>query len=228
MSLNEDYKGHRKRLKDRFIASPFRTLDDYEVLEMLLFSVYPRRDTKSVAKELLRKYKSLQALILQDHRSLDESNLPEGTKFQIKLIQDLLSRLVIEKNSEFKVHILNNWSAVLHYLKIDLGYCEREYFKILFLNTKNFLIAEEDFDSGTVNRAIVFPREIVKSALKHNAAAVILVHNHPSGDCSPSANDIRTTKLIRTALETVEVSLHDHIIIANDKYYSLRNHNLLI
>lgn len=220
-------KGHRQRLKRRFMNSGFRTLDDYEILEMLLFYVHPRRDTKQIAKKLLNDYGSLKKLILQDNRDLLQSDLSEGVKYQIKLLQELMSRVVVEKDGDETTHTLNNWNEVLHYLKIDLGYCEREYFKVLFLNTRNFLIGERNYDSGTVNRAVVFPREIVKGALNNNAAAVILVHNHPSGDPAPSANDLRTTKMIKNALNTVDISLHDHIIVAHDNYYSMRNHSIL-
>jgi len=222
-------KGHRQRLKKRFMNSGFRNLDDYEILEMLLFHVYPRQDTKPVAKKLINDYGSLKKLMLQDNRDLLQSDMPEGVKYQIKLLQDLMSRIVVEKYNDNNntTHALNNWNEVLDYLMIDLGYCEREYFKVLFLNTKNILIGEHDYDSGTINRAVIFPREIARHALKNNAAAVILVHNHPSGDPSPSESDLRTTKIIKNALNAVDITLHDHIIIAHDNYYSMRNHNVL-
>lgn len=219
--------GHRKRMKAKFALSP-SSFQDYEILEMLLYNVYPRRDTKDIAKTILQTYGSLKKLYLQDLDSLSvDDSLPEGLKFQISLLQELFTRLTIDTNNNAETHILGDWNSVLKYLKFDIGYKMREFFKVLYLNRKNILINTQLFDSGTVDKVVVYPREIVKGAITNNASAVVIAHNHPSGDPTPSKQDIKITELIKSALETVEVMLHDHIIIANDKYYSFKNHGLL-
>lgn len=221
--------GHRKRMKAKFALS-HGSFQDYEILEMLLYNVYPRRDTRDIAKTILQTYGSLKKLYLQDLDSLSaDNNLPEGLKFQISLLQELFIRLTIDSNNDTKTktHILGDWNSVLKYLKFDIGYKMREFFKVLYLNRKNILINTQLFDSGTVDKVVVYPREIVKGAINNNASAVVIAHNHPSGDPTPSTQDIKITELIKSALETVEVVLHDHVIIANDKYYSFKNHGLL-
>lgn len=219
-------RGHRKRTKAKFALSP-SSFQDYEILEMLLYNVYPRCDTKDIAKRILASCGSLKKLYLQDLDSLSaDNNLSDSLKFQIRLLQELFTRLTIDSNDNAETHILGDWNSVLRYLKFDIGYKTREYFKVLYLNRKNVLINTQLFDSGTVDKVVVYPREIVKGAINNNASAIVIAHNHPSGDPTPSKQDIRITELIRSALETVEVTLHDHIIIANDKHYSFKNEDL--
>jgi len=219
--------GHRKRLRDRFARSPLRTLSDYEILEIILFNIFARRDTKALSKTLLTRFGSLSAILSADPADLHTIS-GVGAKFicHMKLLQDFFSRLLLPIQLE-KTHILNNWLAVLNYCQFTMGFKTKEYFRVLFLNKKNILIADELFDLGTVDKIIVYPREIAKQAILHGAFAIIMVHNHPSGDVSPSKDDIEVTKRVFNALEAVNVVLHDHVIIAKQEHFSFRSNNLI-
>lgn len=219
--------GHRERLRERFAKSPLRTLPDYEILEMLLFSVFKQCDTKVLSKKLLEKFGSLKDVITADQSELRMiDGVGDAAINQFKLLQDAFSRLMLPSQSD-KVHILNNWLSVLHYCQFNLGTKKSEQFHVLFLNKKNLLIADEILGSGTVDKVVVYPREIAKQALCHFASAVIIVHNHPSGDVNPSKEDIEITQKIQAALLAINVILHDHLIISTNEHYSFRAKNLL-
>lgn len=226
-ALKISYHGHRKRLRQRFNSAPIRTLPDYEILEMILFYAIPRGDTKITAKQLLGKFGSLSGVLNAEARDLElMDGIGEGAATLLKLLLDFNSRLSLPL--EYKdVQVLNNFPTVLSYLKLTLGFRKTECFKVLFLNRKNILIGDEIFEGGTVDKVQIYPREVVKRALSYNASAVILVHNHPSGDCSPSKEDLDVTKEIQTALNLVSINLHDHIIIAENNHYSFRNTGLI-
>lgn len=226
--MDNDIIGHRQRLKNKYLESRDRSFPDYEILEMMLYSIYPRRDTKEMAKQLLSRFGTLKDLYLRDiDATLRDPNLPDSLKLQIKLINDLFTRLVIDKGQFKYTHVLDSWNAVLQYLKLDIGFKEKEQFIAIYLNKRNYLINKQNFDSGTVDKVAVYPREILKGVVHNNASAVIVAHNHPSGDASPSTQDIRITKIIQAALEPLEVALYDHVILANDNFYSFKNHGLL-
>jgi DNA repair protein RadC len=219
--------GHRKRLRERFARSALHALPDYEILEMLLFLVFRQSDTKALSKSLLSKFGSLGGVIAADATGLKMiEGIGDAVVNHFKLLQDVFSRLMLPTRNE-KVNVLNNWLAVLHYCQFTTGFKKKEYFRVLFLNKKNLLVADELFDSGTVDKVAIYPREIAKQALMHYASAVILVHNHPSGDVNPSKEDIEITKKICFALKAVNVSLHDHLIVSKDNHFSFRGHNLL-
>ena len=221
------HHGHRKRLRERFNSAPIRTLPDYEILEMVLFYAIPRGDTKIIAKRLLAKFRSLSGVLNAEAADIEMvDGVGEGASTLLKLLLDLNSRLALPLENK-DLQVLNNFPTVLSYLKLTVGFRKTECFKVLYLNRKNILIADEVFDGGTVDKVQIYPREIVKRALGHNASAVILVHNHPSGDCSPSKEDLDVTKEIKTALNLVSINLHDHIIIAENKHYSFRNTGLI-
>ena len=221
------HNGHRKRLRERFNNAPIRTFADYEILEMLLFYAVPRGDTKLTAKQLLAKFGSLSAVLNAESSDLHEiEGVGEGTSTLLKLLLDFNSRLALPLENK-DVQLLNNFPSVLTYLKLTLGFRKTECFKVIFLNRKNVLIADEIFEGGTIDKVQIYPREIVKRALANNASAVILVHNHPSGDVSPSKDDLDVTKDIKSALNLINVSLHDHIIIAGNQHYSFRNTGLI-
>ena len=229
MLEEEDIRyGHRQRLKERFLKSPIRTAPDYEILEMLLFYVIPIKDTKAMAKLLLKKFGGLIEVLNADQTQLLEvKGIGQSAIIYFKLLKDFFSRLHIPNDLEKKVHVLNNWSSVINYCNLTMGFQKTESFKILYLNAKNILIKEEVIDYGTVDRIAIHPREIVKNALTAGASAVILVHNHPSGDVSPSKQDIELTNTIATALKSVNVTIHDHIIVSHNDYYSFKTNDLI-
>ncbi len=220
------YWGHRKRLKEKFLNSDPSSVNDYELLELLLFQAVPRRDVKPLAKELLQKFGNFNQLINAEKDkifAIDEAKEP--TYLQLRLLKELLNRIfqseVKEKN------IISSWSALLDYLKFNMGCLKIEQFRVLFLNKKNILIADEVVASGTIDQTPVYPREIVKKSLFHEAGAIILVHNHPSGNTKPSKSDIDLTTQIINACNMINVTVHDHVIISSDNYYSFKSNMLL-
>ncbi|MSO14177.1 RadC family protein [Rickettsiales endosymbiont of Trichoplax sp. H2] len=228
MEVIDSKHGHRQRLKSRFYKLPIRSLPDYEILEMVLFYVIPIKDTKKVAKQLLNTFGSLIGVLNADYTQLSQiKGLGNSVYLFFKLLKDLFSRLHLPNECDKKFHVLNNWTSVVNYCNLTMGFQKVEYFKILYLNAKNILIDEEIIESGTVDRIAVHPREIVKSAINHFASAVILVHNHPSGDVSPSKQDIEITNTIATALKAVNIVIHDHIIVSHNDYFSFKTNNLI-
>ena len=195
---------------------------------MLLFYVIPIKDTKSIAKLLLKKFGGLIEILNADQAQLIEiKGIGQSFIIYLKLLKDLFSRLHIPSDLDKKIHVLNNWSSVINYCNLTMGFQKTESFKILYLNTKNLLIHEEVIDYGTVDRIAIHPREIVKSALTVGASAVILVHNHPSGEVLPSKQDIELTNIIALALKSVNITIHDHIIVSHNDFYSFKTHNLI-
>ncbi len=219
--------GHRQRLKDKFLNSPRRALQDYEILEMILFYIIPRRDTKPIAKMLLNKFGSLAGIIFADDSALESiKGVGDGVVLYIKLCADLFSRISIPKQKG-EVNILSSWLAVINYCQLTMGFKKSEAFRVLMLNKKNILIGDEFVDAGTVDKIAIYPREVSKMALLHGATAIILVHNHPSGDSTPSREDIEITKRIIDALAPINVSMHDHIIVAEHKHFSFKASGLI-
>jgi DNA repair protein RadC len=196
---------------------------------MLLFYVIPIKDTKSMAKLLLKRFGGLIEVLNADHAQLVEINgIGQSVIVYFKLLKDLFSRLHIPHDlMKKKIHVLNNWNAVINYCNLTMGFQKTESFKILYLNAKNALINEEVIESGTVDRIAIHPREIVRSALTYCASAVILVHNHPSGEVGPSKQDIDLTNKIASALRSVSITIHDHIIVSHNDYYSFKTNNLI-
>lgn len=220
------YLGHRKRLKEKFLKSSIRSLPDYEIVEMLLYNCYPRRDTKPKAKSLLQKFGSIKALISTDLDTFKQTGeCCESLIFQLKLLQDIYSRFFISVKEH--INILSNWNAVINYCTLTMGFQDNEIFRILYLNKKNALIHDEILQTGTVDRVAIYPREIAKKSLSNSASAVILVHNHPSGEAYPSNEDIEITRKIINALEPLSIVVHDHLIIARDKTFSFKNSGLI-
>ena len=221
-----DKTGHRKRLKARFMKAPSRTLPDYEILEMVLFLVVLRKDTKPLAKELLKKFGSLKRILTADSNDLKSvKGAGESVKFICKLLADLFSRLYLP--IEKKVNVLSNWTAVVNYCMLTMGGEKKEYCRALYLDKRNALITDEVLQSGTVDGVMIYPREVAKQCLIHGATAVILVHNHPSGQAEPSKEDLDMTKELETVLKAVNIVLHDHIIVVEDGYFSFNQAGLL-
>lgn len=224
-NISNHHIGHRKRLREKFLNNP-QSLADYEILEMILFSANPRKDTKPLAKSLLNNFGSLSKLVNAPlNKLLEYDGITEANASMIKLFHEAASRVLKEEVKQQP--ILNSWIKLLDYLKLNMGNKSKEQFRVLFLNTKNRLIEDEVQQEGTINHTQAYPREIVKRALELSAASVILVHNHPSGDPTPSRADIELTEQIIDAASTLGVNVHDHIIIAAAEHFSFKSNGLI-
>lgn len=220
------YAGHRQRLRDRFVNSGANALQDYELLELLLFMAIPRRDVKPLAKALLSRFGSLPELMSAPHSMLTQvEGVSENIATAIKTTYALSERMM--KQEFMQKPVLNNWTRLMDYCHMSMAHETKEHFRILFLNKKNELIADEIQGSGTVDHTPAYPREIMKRSLELGATALILMHNHPSGDPKPSAADIDMTNQIIDAAKPFSITIHDHVIIARKGYTSFRNEGLI-
>jgi DNA repair protein RadC len=220
---NDDahYLGHRERLRKRFIDTGDASLADYEVLELLLFRMIPRRDTKPIAKSLIARFGNLAGVLNADPARLEEvSGIGPTVAVDLKLISAIAHRTL--KSQIQGKQVLASWSSVIDYCHAAMAYETIEQFRILFLDKRNALIADEIQQKGTVDHTPVYPREVVKRALELSATAIILVHNHPSGDPTPSRADIDMTKMIADTAKPLGITVHDHIIIGKDGHASLK------
>ena len=215
------YHGHRDRLRERFDKAGSDALADYELLEMLLYRFIPRQDTKPVAKELLNKFGSLGAVLGASKRDLMQvKKIGELAARDLKVVAALSSRSL---KSEFQERtVLGSWTSVIEYCTAAMAHETIEQFRILFLDKKNKLIADEVQQKGTIDHTPVYPREVIKRALEVSASAMILVHNHPSGDPTPSRADIDMTKTIIESAAPMGIVIHDHIIIGKDGHVSMK------
>jgi len=220
------YYGHRERLRDRFREAGSDALSDYELLELLLFRVLPRRDVKPLAKSLLEKFGSFAEVIAAPETRLKEvKGLGEAGVTELKIVQAAASRLL--RGAVKKRPVLSSWSTVLDYCRTAQAFADREQFRVLFLDKRNALIADELQQTGTVDHTPVYPREVVKRALELSATAIILVHNHPSGDPTPSRADIQMTQQIIAVASPLGISVHDHIIVGKEGHASLKGLKLI-
>ena len=220
------YHGHRDRLREKFRTKGSDALADYEMLELLLFRSIPRRDTKPLAKALIAEFGSLaEILAAPEHRLSKISGLGASVITDLKLIHAAAKLMAVE-NIRNKT-LLGSWSAVLDYCRTAMAFSEIEEFRILFLDKKNCLIADEVQQTGTVDHTPVYPREVAKRSLELSATAILMVHNHPSGDPTPSTADIEMTKTVIETLKPLGVTVHDHIIIARDGHASLKGMQLI-
>lgn len=205
------YHGHRDRLRARLVEVGADALQDYELLEVILFAAIPRRDVKPLAKQLLAEFPSLQHLLQASPERLKAAGL--GDVAATTLIAAGALALRAQKQSLLNRPLLNNWQRIVDYCRNAMGHEVKEQFRLLFLDRKNQLIAEEVQQRGTIDHTPVYPREVVQRALECGAGALVLVHNHPSGDPTPSQDDIAMTKAIVAACRPLGISVHDHIII---------------
>ena len=220
------YAGHRKRLRERFNKGGPKSLPDYELLELFLFIAIPRRDIKPLAKKLIDKFDTFAGVISAEPAALAEvDGLGEVAITAIKTVQEAALRLIYDEVKGKPV--LSNWQALMDYCRASMAYNKTEQFRILYLNPKNALIADEVQQKGTVDHTPVYPREVVKRALELEATAIIMVHNHPSGDPTPSAADIAMTKKIKEVGKNMSITLHDHIIVSKGGTLSFKSKNLL-
>jgi DNA repair protein RadC len=221
-----DHQGHRDRLRKRFIESGQEAMPDYELLEMVLFAVFRRKDTKPLAKALIRRFGTFSEVISAPReRLLEVKGAGESVVNHFAVIRAASVRLA--RGNVFNRPVLDNWNAIIDYCHADMAFLETERFRILFLDKKNQLIADEVQQQGTVDHTPVYTREVIKRALDLAASAIILVHNHPSGDPTPSMADVDMTKRIITAGEKLGVLVHDHIVIARKGHVSFRNLGLM-
>jgi DNA repair protein RadC len=215
------YHGHRDRLRTRFREAGSHALTDYELLELVLFRALPRRDVKPLAKALIAKFGSFAEVIAAPAQRLAEvEGLGDTTITDFKVVEAAARRLALGEVKRRQV--LSSWSAVLDYCRAAMAFADKEQFRILFLDKRNQLIADEVQQVGTVDHTPVYPREVVKRALELSATAVILVHNHPSGDPTPSRADIDMTKQIVEVAKPLGIAVHDHIIVGKEGHASLR------
>lgn len=223
---NPSYLGHRQRIKDKYKKSGIDGWLDYEIMELVLSYSIARKDTKLVAKELLSRFKTISGVLDADSRELNSiSGISEHTTLFLNLLKDIA--ILYLENGLHNKDLLSSSEVVFDYLKASLKGSTDEEFKTLFLNGRNQLLSVETLQSGTVNRSVVYPRKIVERALYHHAVGVIIAHNHPAGTLKPSKEDCAVTKSVKDALETVEISLLDHIIIGGNDYFSFNSKGLI-
>jgi DNA repair protein RadC len=219
------YLGHRERLRERLLEAGADALPDYELLEFLLFAGIPRKDTKSLAKQLILRFGNFASVLAADRAALADAGLKDAAIAALLAVREAAARMLRGDIAEKPV--ISNWQALVDYCTAKIGFAATEEFHLLFLDRKNALIADERQQQGTVDHTPVYPREVVKRALALNASAIIMVHNHPSGDVTPSRADIEMTKQVREAAKTVGIALHDHLVIGRGKHASLKSLGLI-
>ena len=215
--------GHRQRLRERFLESGLDGFHDYEVIELLLTLGTPRKDCKDAAKAALKKFKTLQSVLeASSHELCEIEGIGPKNSLGLKLIKAVsdrfLEKKLIDKNP------VNNSKELFDFLYHSIRDKSREYFKIIFLDSKNRVISTETHSKGTLTASSVYPREVVNSALRHKAAALIFAHNHPSGDPKPSTEDIAITRQLIFAGKVMGITVHEHIIIGDNCYFSFADH----
>jgi DNA repair protein RadC len=220
------YLGHRERLRERLLNGGTAALPDYELLEFLLYAARPRGDTKPLAKALLARFGSLAAVLGAERDTLlGVDGMGEASAAALLAVREASVRLL--RAEVLRRHVISSWQQLLDYLTASMSHAETEEFHLLFLDRKNALIADERQQRGTVDHVPVYPREVVKRALELGASAVIMVHNHPSGDTTPSKGDIEMTKAVAKALAAVDLTIHDHVIIGRGRHASFKSLGLL-
>lgn len=220
------YFGHRERLRQRFLAGGPEAMPDYELMELALFAAIPRRDVKPLAKALIARFGGFaEAIAAPRERLLEVEGMSESAAVQLKIVEAAALRL-----SQTRVlgrPALSSWTALIDYCAAAMARSPKEEFRILFLDRKNVLVADEVQSSGTIDHTPVYPREIVKRALELGASAVILVHNHPSGDPTPSRADIEMTRDVAAAAKALRIAVHDHVIVGRNGHASFKALGLL-
>ena len=221
------YLGHRERLRERFDKAGAESFSDAELLEILLQVVIPRKDTKPLAKLLLKRFGSFSAVLAAPReRLLEFQGLGEISVTQLKVILGSAQRFAKDQIAP-DAPILNSWTALIEYCRSAMAFEDIEQFRILFLDKKNRLIADEVQQTGTIDHTPVYPREVIKRTLELSATALILVHNHPSGDPTPSSADVQMTRQISDIAQPLGISVHDHIIIGKSGHSSMKGLKLI-
>ena len=222
----QDGSGHRARLRQRLLDGGPDALHDHEIVEYLLGLAIPRRDTKPLAKQLIRDFGGLGALFAADGEAIMRiGGVSEGTAAAIKIVRAAVLRLLEKDFMERPV--LGSWQALLDYLHVSMAHNPVEQVRVLFLNSKNVLIRNEPMWEGSIDESAVYIRDVMRRALDYRATAIIVVHNHPSGDPSPSQQDIRLTRDLIEAGRHLKVAVHDHVIIASGGHVSMKGAGLI-
>lgn len=217
----DDAAGHRARLRARLLGNGGESFQDYELIEYYLFSVIPRRDTKKIAKDLLREFGTIGGVLSADPTALARvDGMGETSAAALKIAHAVAIRLL--KSEVATRPVLSNWQALLDYLRADMAHRATECVRVLHLDSRNRLILDDKMSEGTIDQAVLHPREVIKRALELSSASIILVHNHPSGDPQPSRADIDLTRTIVSAGKALGIAVHDHLIIGTDGHASLR------
>ncbi len=225
---DKTYLGHRQRLKARFLSDGGKAMPDYELLELLLTFAIPRRDVKPLAKTLIARFNNFAGVINADLQELMAvSGVKENTAIMLKMIAQGAKRMAWQQLKAADEAVIADYDAMIDYCRTAMAYNEVEEFRVIFLNSKFRVIAEETQQRGTINTVAIHPREVIKSALDNGAAAMIMVHNHPTGIVTPSQADISVTKTIRDAAKNCGIELFDHIIISKNDYFSFRDRGVL-
>jgi DNA repair protein RadC len=220
------YHGHRERLRKRFLDAGSEAVSDYELIELILFRAIPQRDVKPIAKELIEKFGSFAEAIAAPPKRLREvKGIKDAAVAEFKIIHAAANRLA--RGQVRKRPVLSSWSSVLDYCRSAMAFSDKEAFRILFLDKRNQLITDELQQTGTIDHTPVYPREVVKRALELSATAIILVHNHPSGDPTPSRADIQMTQAIVDVAKSLGIAVHDHIIVGKEGHASFKGLKLM-
>ena len=221
-----EHLGHRERLRQRLLSAGSQALADYELLEFLLYAGRPRGDTKPLAKALIKRFGSLAGVLGADPETLATIRGMGPASTAALLVVRAAAQAMLRAELKDRP-VISSWQQLVDYCTARIGYAGTEEFYLLFLDTKNVLIADEAQQRGTVNHTPVYPREVVKRALELGACALIMVHNHPSGDVTPSKADIEMTRAVRDAAKAVGVALHDHLVVGRGRHASFRTLGLL-
>jgi len=218
--------GHRERLREKLTLAGGEALHDYELLELYLFRSIPRRDVKPIAKDLIKRFGDLGGVAAAPVKQLIQiKGISEKTAAELKLIQILSERL--SREQVIGRPIIASWSALITYVRTAMQHATTEQFRVLFLDRKNKLIADEILGKGTIDHAPVYPREVVKMALAHEASAIILAHNHPSGDPTPSQADIEMTRTLIDVCKPFDIVVHDHLVVGRETTASFKTLGLM-
>jgi len=221
-----DYLGHRRRLRERFLSGGPAALADYELIELLLCQAQPRGDVKPLAKALIREFGDFASVLAAKPDELARvRGMGEASVVALKAVEAAALRM--QRESLLDRPVIGSWKQLLAYCHSAMAHAKVEQFRLLFLDNRNALIADEAQQTGTVNHTPVYPREVVKRALELHASAIIMLHNHPSGDPTPSSDDIAMTREVAETAEKLGIALHDHVIIGKRGHASLRNLGLL-
>ena len=226
MNTSKNNKGHRQRLREKFLKNGLDGFLDYEIIELLLTLGTPRKDCKQSAKDTLKKFGSLKAVLEAEPAELKEiKGIGDNNVFGLKIAQSVSRRYLADRiiDQDF----IRSADEVIDYLKHNLRDKSREVFLVIYLNGRNQILKMEELFQGTLTTSAVYPREVVKRALVNDAAALVFVHNHPSGNPNPSKDDLTITKKLKEAAQAIDVSVHDHLIIAGNDVYSFADHGLI-
>lgn len=225
--MEKDYLGHRKRLRERYVKNGYEALQDYEIIELLLTFVKQRVDTKPLAKQLIKKYGTIEEILKADIKDLKETEgIGDITAVFLNFVGDIAACSFKDKAEKEKISFRNK-NQLISYLRNDIGFSKNEEFKVLFLNSVNEIIETEILFTGTIDKSAVYPRKILERALYHNARSIVFVHNHPSGNVSPSEKDIELTEEMKKFFKIVDINVLDHIIITKNSHFSFLEEGII-